>query len=114
MPIARKQLQPALARREGQASQSPERTRSNAKDGHRTVQQAAETTAASTIEPKLRTATRVTVHSLRVTGLTIAKERGSDIIDLQQRACHADPRTTLTYFRLLDSATGSAKARPMC
>ena len=38
---------------------------------------------------------KVTVHSLRVTALTTACERGSDIIDLQDFA-------------------GSAKARPMC
>jgi integrase/recombinase XerD len=37
----------------------------------------------------------VTVHSLRVTALTTARERGSDIIDLQDFAGHADPRTTL-------------------
>ncbi len=41
----------------------------------------------------------VTVHSLRVTALTTARERGSDIIDLQDFAGHADPRTTLTYIR---------------
>ncbi len=41
----------------------------------------------------------VTVHSLRVTALTTARERGSDIIDLQDFAGHANPRTTLTYIR---------------
>jgi integrase/recombinase XerD len=41
----------------------------------------------------------VTVHSFRVTALTTARERGSDIIDLQDYAGHADPRTTLTYIR---------------
>ncbi len=46
----------------------------------------------------------VTVHSLRVTALTTARERGSDIIDLQDFAGHADPRTTLTYIRLLAAA----------
>jgi integrase/recombinase XerD len=40
-----------------------------------------------------------TVHSFRVTALTTARERGSDIIDLQDFAGHADPRTTLTYIR---------------
>jgi integrase/recombinase XerD len=40
----------------------------------------------------------VTVHSLRVTALTTALERGADIIDLQDFAGHADPRTTLTYI----------------
>ncbi len=41
----------------------------------------------------------VTVHSLRVTALTTGRERGSDIIDLQDFAGHADSRTTLTYIR---------------
>jgi integrase/recombinase XerD len=40
----------------------------------------------------------VTVHSLRVTALTTARERGSDIIDLQDFAGHSDPRTTLSYI----------------
>ena len=44
----------------------------------------------------------VTVHSLRVTALTTARKRGSDIIDLQDFAGHADPRTTLTYIRSHD------------
>ena len=45
----------------------------------------------------------VTGHSLRVTALTTARERGSDIIDLQDFAGHAaDPRTTLTYIRSRD------------
>jgi integrase/recombinase XerD len=44
----------------------------------------------------------VTVHSLRVTALTTARERGADIIDLQDFAGHADPRTTLTYIRNRD------------
>jgi integrase/recombinase XerD len=44
----------------------------------------------------------VTVHSFRVTALTTARERGSDIIDLQDFAGHADPRTTLTYIRNRD------------
>ncbi|MCI0745344.1 MAG: tyrosine-type recombinase/integrase, partial [Verrucomicrobia subdivision 3 bacterium] len=39
----------------------------------------------------------VTVHSLRVTALTTARERGADIIDLQDFAGHSDPQTTLTY-----------------
>jgi integrase/recombinase XerD len=38
------------------------------------------------------------MHSFRVTALTAARERGSDIIDLQDFAGHADPRTTLTYI----------------
>jgi integrase/recombinase XerD len=44
----------------------------------------------------------ITLHSLRVTALTTAGERGSDIIDLQDFAGHADPRTTLTYIRSRD------------
>jgi integrase/recombinase XerD len=44
----------------------------------------------------------VTVHSLRVTALTTARERGSDIIDLQDFAGHSDPRTTLCYIRTRD------------
>jgi len=49
----------------------------------------------------------VTVHSLRVTALTTARERGSDIIDLQDFAGHADPRTTLTYIRSHDRLSKS-------
>jgi integrase/recombinase XerD len=49
----------------------------------------------------------VTVHSLRVTALTTARERGSDIIDLQDFAGHSDPRTTLTYIRNRDRLSKS-------
>jgi integrase/recombinase XerD len=49
----------------------------------------------------------VTVHSLRVTALTTVRERGSDIIDLQDFAGHADPRTTLTYIRPRDRLSKS-------
>ncbi len=49
----------------------------------------------------------VTVHSFRVTALTTARERGSDIIDLQDFAGHADPRTTLTYIRTRDRLSES-------
>jgi integrase/recombinase XerD len=49
----------------------------------------------------------VTVHSFRVTALTTARERGSDIIDLQDFAGHADPRTTLTYIRNRDRLSNS-------
>lgn len=49
----------------------------------------------------------VTVHSLRVTALTTAREQGSDIIDLQDFAGHADPRTTLTYIRSRDRLSNS-------
>ena len=49
----------------------------------------------------------VTVHSFRVTALTTARERGSDVIDLQDFAGHADPRTTLTYIRSRDRLSKS-------
>jgi integrase/recombinase XerD len=55
----------------------------------------------------LRLDPHVTVHSLRVTALTTARERGSDIIDLQDFAGHADPRTTLTYIRSRDRLSKS-------
>jgi integrase/recombinase XerD len=50
----------------------------------------------------------VTVHSLHVTALTTAWERGSDIIDLQDFAGHAGPRTTLTYIRARDRLSKSS------
>ena len=49
----------------------------------------------------------VSVHSLRVTALTTARERGSDIIALQNFAGHSDPRTTLTYIRSRDRLSKS-------
>jgi integrase/recombinase XerD len=49
----------------------------------------------------------VTVHSFRVTALTTARERGADIVDLQDFAGHADPRTTLTYIRNRDRMSRS-------
>ena len=49
----------------------------------------------------------VTVHSFRVTALTTARERGADIVDLQDFAGHADPRTTLTYIRNRDRLSRS-------
>jgi integrase/recombinase XerD len=49
----------------------------------------------------------VTVHSFRATALTTARENGSDIIDLQDYAGHADPRTTLTYIRSRDRLSKS-------
>ncbi len=49
----------------------------------------------------------VTVHWLRVTALTTAREPGSDIIDLQDFAGHADPRTTLPYIRSRDRLSKS-------
>src|SRR5207248_10319691 len=55
----------------------------------------------------LRLDPAVTVHSLRVTALTTAREHGCDIIDLQDFAGHADPRTTLTYIRTRDRLSKS-------
>lgn len=49
----------------------------------------------------------VTVHSMRVTAITTARERGCDLIDLQDWAGHADPRTTLTYIRNRDRLSRS-------
>ena len=49
----------------------------------------------------------VTVHSFRVTALTTARERGADIVDLQDFAGHADPRTTLSYIRNRDRLSRS-------
>jgi integrase/recombinase XerD len=49
----------------------------------------------------------VSVHSLRVTALTTARERGADVMDLQDFAGHADPRTTLTYIRSRDRLSKS-------
>ena len=56
---------------------------------------------------RLKLDPNVTVHSLRVTALTTAREQGSDIIDLQDFAGHADPRTTLTYIRNRDRLSKS-------
>lgn len=60
---------------------------------------------------RLKLDPNVTVHSFRVTALTTARERGSDIMDLQDFAGHADPRTTLTYIRNRDSLTDSPAYR---
>lgn len=49
----------------------------------------------------------MTVHSFRVTALTVARERGADIVGLQDFAGHADPRTTLTYIRNRDRLSDS-------
>jgi integrase/recombinase XerD len=49
----------------------------------------------------------ITVHSFRVTALTTARENGVDIIDLQDFAGHADPRTTLSYIRSRDRLSKS-------
>lgn len=56
---------------------------------------------------RLRLDPNVSVHSLRVTALTTARERGSDVIDLQDFAGHSDPRTTLTYIRNRDRLSKS-------
>lgn len=56
---------------------------------------------------KLRLDPAVTVHSFRVTALTTARERGADIVDLQDFAGHADPRTTQTYIRNRDRLSQS-------
>jgi integrase/recombinase XerD len=56
---------------------------------------------------KLKLDPAVTVHSMRVTAITTARDRGSDIIDLQDFAGHADPRTTLTYIRSRDRLSKS-------
>jgi integrase/recombinase XerD len=42
-----------------------------------------------------------------VTALTTAREADCDIIDLQDFAGHADPRTTLTYIRTRDRLSKS-------
>jgi integrase/recombinase XerD len=49
----------------------------------------------------------VKVHSFRVTALTVARERGADLVGLQDFAGHADPRTTLTYIRNRDRLSDS-------
>jgi integrase/recombinase XerD len=49
----------------------------------------------------------VTVHSMRVTAITTARERGCDLVDLQDWAGHSDPRTTLAYIRNRDRLSRS-------
>ena len=49
----------------------------------------------------------VTVHSFRVTALTTARERGADLVDLQDFAGHSDPKTTLAYIRNRDRLSRS-------
>ncbi|HUE14943.1 MAG TPA: tyrosine-type recombinase/integrase [Planctomycetaceae bacterium] len=56
---------------------------------------------------RLKLDPNVTVHSFRVTALTTASEADCDIIDLQDFAGHADPRTTLTYIRSRDRLSKS-------
>ena len=45
--------------------------------------------------------------SLEKAQLKLQRERGSDVIDLQDFAGHADPRTTLTYIRSRDRLSKS-------
>jgi integrase/recombinase XerD len=56
---------------------------------------------------RLKLDPNVTVHSFRVTALTTARERGADIVDLQDFAGHTDPRTTLGYIRNRDRLSRS-------
>lgn len=49
----------------------------------------------------------ITVHSLRVTAITTARERGSDILDLKDFAGHSDPKTTISYIRARDRLSKS-------
>jgi len=56
---------------------------------------------------KLGLDSSVTVHSMRVTAITTARERGCDIVDLQDWAGHSDPRTTLGYIRNRDRLSRS-------
>ena len=51
---------------------------------------------------RLRLDSAVTAHSFRVTALTTARERGCDMVDLQDFAGHSDPKTTLSYIRNRD------------
>jgi integrase/recombinase XerD len=57
--------------------------------------------------PRPRLDAAIPVHSLRVAALTTACANGSDILDLQDFAGHADPRTTLTYIRQGDRLSAS-------
>jgi len=54
---------------------------------------------------RLRLDPNVTVHSLRVTATTTAREQGTDIIDLQDFAGHADPRDDAHLYK--ESGIGS-------
>ncbi|MGE0761452.1 MAG: hypothetical protein AB7O38_30845 [Pirellulaceae bacterium] len=56
---------------------------------------------------RLKLDRNVSVPSFRVTALTTAREQGSDIIDLQDFARRADPRTTLTYIGSRDRLSKS-------
>ena len=56
---------------------------------------------------RLKLDPNVSVHSLRVTALTTARDQGVDLIDLQSFPGHSDPRTTLTYIRSRDRLSQS-------
>ncbi len=56
---------------------------------------------------RLKLDPNVTVHSLRVTAITTAREQGCDILELQSYAGHSDPRTTLAYIRARDRLSKS-------
>ncbi len=56
---------------------------------------------------RLRLDSTVSVHSLRVTAITTARERGWEILDLQDFAGHSDPKSTLTYIRSRDRMSKS-------
>jgi integrase/recombinase XerD len=56
---------------------------------------------------RLRFDPAVTIHSLRVTALTTARQRGADVLGLQDFAGHADPQATLTYIRSRDRLSKS-------
>src|SRR4030095_8841841 len=49
----------------------------------------------------------VTVHSFRVTALTTARERGADIVDLQDFAGHPARRPPRGYIRTRDRPSRS-------
>jgi integrase/recombinase XerD len=56
---------------------------------------------------RLKLDPNLTVHSIRVMALTAARAQGSDIIDLQDFAARADPRTTLMFIRACDRLSKS-------
>lgn len=56
---------------------------------------------------RLKLDPNVTVHSFRIAALTTARERGVEIIDLQDFAGHADPRAALGYTRTRDRLSRS-------
>jgi integrase len=50
-------------------------------------------------EAGLPNAAKVTPHSLRHTFVTVARERGATLEEIQDAMAHADPRTTRRYDR---------------